>query len=280
MKSTQNCIRSSFGRRGVQARSRHPAAQGLRRGPELRDRLFVQRGCLRRPRRPPRRRTTLARSTSTARSAITATSARARTTASRTGIAAAGQTCDIRGRCATPAAVNAAGAARAADRRPRPSSTWPPGSSTSRASPKRRRSPSGTSATVRLTTGSSPTGPGSRLTPLTGTIAAGASADVTIIGRAGRARGRAGRSPSSAPAGRPRCASASRKRSWVSTRAPFTSRCRRTWETRALALGLAQDGAGQLVGVVDDARSPAFGFRAALDASSRVSRQIRSGSSS
>ncbi len=40
--------------------------------------------------------------------------------------------------------------------------------------------------------------------------------------------------------------------------------------TRALALALAQDSAGRLVGVVDDARSPAFGYRAALDASSRV----------
>lgn len=40
--------------------------------------------------------------------------------------------------------------------------------------------------------------------------------------------------------------------------------------TRALALGLAQDGAGHLTGVVDDARSPAFGYRAALDPSSHI----------
>ena len=40
--------------------------------------------------------------------------------------------------------------------------------------------------------------------------------------------------------------------------------------TRALAIGLAQDAAGHLTGVVDDARSPAFGYRAALDPSSRI----------
>jgi hypothetical protein len=43
--------------------------------------------------------------------------------------------------------------------------------------------------------------------------------------------------------------------------------------TRALAIGLAQQATGALQGVVDDARSPAFGFRAALDASSTVSGQ-------
>jgi BACON domain-containing protein len=42
--------------------------------------------------------------------------------------------------------------------------------------------------------------------------------------------------------------------------------------TRALALGLAQDAGGHLVGVVDDARSPAFAYRAALDGASRVER--------
>ena len=40
--------------------------------------------------------------------------------------------------------------------------------------------------------------------------------------------------------------------------------------TRALAIGLAQGPAGNLTGVVDDARSPAFGYRAALDPSSRI----------
>jgi hypothetical protein len=40
---------------------------------------------------------------------------------------------------------------------------------------------------------------------------------------------------------------------------------------RALALRLAQDESGGLQGVVDDARSPAFGYRAALEASSVVS---------
>jgi hypothetical protein len=42
---------------------------------------------------------------------------------------------------------------------------------------------------------------------------------------------------------------------------------------RALGIGLAQQASGALQGVVDDARSPAFGFRAALDASSAVSGQ-------
>jgi hypothetical protein len=42
---------------------------------------------------------------------------------------------------------------------------------------------------------------------------------------------------------------------------------------RALALRLAQDSAGRLQGVVDDARSPAFGYRAALEASSAVDGQ-------
>ena len=40
--------------------------------------------------------------------------------------------------------------------------------------------------------------------------------------------------------------------------------------TRALAIGLVEDAAGNLAGVVDDARSPAFGYRAALDPTSRV----------
>jgi hypothetical protein len=40
--------------------------------------------------------------------------------------------------------------------------------------------------------------------------------------------------------------------------------------TRSLAIGLAEDAAGNLTGVVDDARSPAFGYRAALDPSSRI----------
>lgn len=43
--------------------------------------------------------------------------------------------------------------------------------------------------------------------------------------------------------------------------------------TRPLALGLVQQASGALQGVVDDARSPAFGFRAALDPSSAVSGQ-------
>ena len=42
---------------------------------------------------------------------------------------------------------------------------------------------------------------------------------------------------------------------------------------RALALRIAQDSAGRLQGVVDDARSPAFGYRAALEATSAVSGQ-------
>src|SRR6185312_13517959 len=43
--------------------------------------------------------------------------------------------------------------------------------------------------------------------------------------------------------------------------------------TRALALGLAQDASGKLGGVIDDARSPAFGYRAPLDPSSVVTGQ-------
>ena len=48
---------------------------------------------------------------------------------------------------------------------------------------------------------------------------------------------------------------------------------------QALALGLSQDTAGQIAGVVDDGRSPAYGFRAALDTSAAW-KEIRSGSSS
>jgi hypothetical protein len=44
--------------------------------------------------------------------------------------------------------------------------------------------------------------------------------------------------------------------------------------TRALAIRLAQDDSGHIQGVVDDGRSPAFGFRAPLDPTSSVDGQV------
>lgn len=183
----------------------------------------------------------------------------------------AGETCDLRGRCATPAMVN----------QPPPATPPAPTAPVLRVEEQQLAfSTFDEEKTFTVeNTGDAPLAfrvmtdrTWLSAEPVTGDVAAGASATVTVVARSAGtgtrgnvavvSTGGIGSVGVSVPS--------SLKGSYqgeVHLTSPFDL------GNRTLAIGLEQQSSGSVVGVVDDARSPAFGFRSALAPTSVVSGQ-------